>query len=250
MKEKDKIHHVFWTGGLDSTFRVIQLLLTTREPVQPHYIIRHEESTGNEIDTMNNIRRAVSREYPELRPNLLPTFYTNEELIPGSEELALEIKKLKEKVKVHEQLHILADYCMASDIEHIDITYERDENEVHGELHVAQFFQVIPAFKSFHNSHEDLTKRGCFNMAVTEGWDDLLKMTSFCRRPRRKGRPCGTCGPCCDAVKEGMGFRLPLIPRMKARILIPFRQYYRKRYLKHDNKWFFKMIKRRFEHRL
>ena len=250
MIEQAKQHHVFWTGGLDSTTRVIHLLLSTREEIQTHYIIRAAESTGNEIDAMNNIRRAVTKKYPELRPRLLPTWFINEELIPRSAEIDAEIKELKKKVKVHEQLHIMADYCMSSSIDHIDITYERNENVVPGDLRVAQFFQVNPAFKSFFNAHADLTKRDCYDMAVAEGWDDLLKLTSFCRRPRKKGRPCGTCGPCCDAVKEGMGFRLPFIPRMKARILIPFRQFYRKNYLKQDSSWFFRTIKRRLEHKL
>jgi len=244
------VHHVFWTGGLDSTFRLIFLLNSFKEPVQAHYIVRHEASTGNEIDAINKIRRAVTLRYPEWKANLLPTKYTNEELIPRSAKLALEIKKVEEKVHVHEQLHILADYCQASDIEHIDISYERDENVEPGSLRVAQFFQVSPAFKSFHNAHEHLTKKDCYNMAVTEGWDDLLRMTSFCRRPRIKGKSCGICGPCCDAVKEGMGFRLPFIPRMKARMLIPFRQFYRKNYNKHDSNWFFLMIKRKLECRL
>lgn len=250
MNEKKKTNHVFWTGGLDSTFRVIHLLLSTGEPVQPHYIIRREESTGNEIDAMNNIRRAIANKYPDLRPNLLPTHYTNEELIPRSEEIAREIKELKKKVKVHEQLHILADYCKASNIENIDITYERDEHVVPGDLRVSHFFEVSEAFKSFHNAHADLTKKGCYKVAEKEGWDDLLKLTSFCRRPRKKGRPCGTCGPCCDVLKEGMGFRLPFVPRVKANIQLPFRQFYRNNYLKQDTNWFFKTIKRRFEHRL
>ena len=250
MPDQAKPHHVFWTGGLDSTARVIHLLLSTGEEIQPHYIIRSEESTGNEIDAMNNIRRAVSKKYPELRPKLLPTRFINEDLIPRSPGIATEIKELKKKVKVHEQLHIMADYCMSSSIDHIDITYERDENIVPGELRVAQFFQVNPAFKCFFNAHADLTKRACYKMAVAEGWEDLLNLTSFCRRPRKKGRPCGTCGPCCDAVKEGMGFRLPFIPRMKARIPIPFRKFYRKNYLKHDSSWFFLTVKRCLEHKL
>ena len=37
---------------MDSTFNLIQRLLTTTVPVQPHYIVRHEDSTGIEIDTM------------------------------------------------------------------------------------------------------------------------------------------------------------------------------------------------------
>lgn len=249
-EEKNSLHHVCWTGGLDSTFRVIKLLLTTNKRVKPHYVIMHEESSGNEIDSMNNIRRAFKKKYPELFQNLLPTDYIDKFAIPRSEELDAQVKELKKKVKVHEQLHVLADYCNAFGIDQIDITYERDENLEPGELKVAQFFGVNPAFKSFRNPHSDLTKKGCFTEAKKEGWDDLLKLTSFCRRPRRKGRPCGTCGPCCDAVKEGMGFRLPFASRMRARILIPFRLFYRKNYLIQDTNWFFRLIKRWLEPRL
>lgn len=35
-------HHLLWTGGWDSTFRVLQLLLCSRDAVQPHYIIDPE----------------------------------------------------------------------------------------------------------------------------------------------------------------------------------------------------------------
>ena len=80
-RKKEKVNHVFWTGGLDSSFRVINLLMTTKDPIQPHYIVRHEESTGNEIDAMNNIRRAASKKNPEFRSRLLPTIYTNEDSI-------------------------------------------------------------------------------------------------------------------------------------------------------------------------
>lgn len=250
MKEGAKIQHVFWTGGLDSSCRVIHLLYNTPNLVQPHYVVRSEYSTGHEIDSMNKIREALETKYPGMRGRLLPTMYVNEDLIPRSGDIAIEIGKLKQKVKVHEQLHILADYCVAEHIEHIDITYERDEQRQSGEQKVAQYFEVEKPFKCFHNPHAELTKRSCYDMAVQEGWEDLLKLTSFCRRPQKNGKPCGICGPCCDAVKEGMGFRLPFLPRMKARILIPFRQFYRKNYLKHDQSWFFKMIRRRLEHKL
>ena len=44
--------HLFWTGGWDSTFRLLQLLLEENKIVQTHYVIRSEQSTGQEIDTM------------------------------------------------------------------------------------------------------------------------------------------------------------------------------------------------------
>ena len=64
MKGERTAHNVFWTGGLDSTAHLLHLLIMNSELVQPHYIIRSEESTGNEIDTMNKIRRTVLQLYP------------------------------------------------------------------------------------------------------------------------------------------------------------------------------------------
>ncbi|MEA3462744.1 MAG: hypothetical protein U9R49_12735, partial [Bacteroidota bacterium] len=198
---------------------------------------------------MNKIIRATWRKNAEWGERLLPTVYTNEDLIPRFKELDADVEELRKTVKVHEQLQILANYCRAFEIEKVDITYERDEVLSPDEVRVAQFFETNPAFKSFRNPHADLTKKGCFEVAKEEGWDDLLKLTSFCRRPKKKGIPCGMCGPCCDAVKEGMGFRLPFVPRMKAKMIIPFRNYYRKNYLKH-NKGIFKIAKRKLEHKL
>ena len=249
MKEQNSIRNVFWTGGMDSTARLIRVLLTTKAPVQPHFVIRHEECTGHEINAQNNIRRAFGRKYPELKSNFLPTTYTNVDLIPRSEEIASQIKEIEQKVQVYEQYHILADYCHASGIDQVDIVFERNENFDPNQPDVSQFFAVSPPFKSFRNPHADLTKMGAYNIAKEEGWDDLLKLTSFCRKPRRRGRPCGTCGPCGDTVNEGLGFRLPFIARMKARVLMPFRQFYRKNYHKHNSHWFFKMITRLFDQR-
>jgi hypothetical protein len=250
MKNKKNTHNVFWTGGRDSTFRVLQLLFTTEEEVQPHYVIRHEESTGNEIDAMNNIRRALSRNHPDIRPKLLPTVYINEGLIPSFKEIDDAIDELRKTIRVHEQYQILASYCKASDISEVDISYERDTGEDQEKNAIAGYFGKEFPFESLKNPLEEMTKMDCYLEAKDQGWDDLLNMTSFCRRPKRKGRPCGTCGPCCDTVAEGMGFRLSFTSRMKARILMPFRKFYRKNYLKHDNSWFFRMIRRRLEHKL
>ena len=246
MNEQKKIHHIFWTGGMDSTARLIKVLLTTKETVQPHFVIRHEECTGHEINAQNNVRRAFGRKYPELKSKLLPTAYTNVDLIPRSKEVEAQIRKIEEKVVVYAQYHILADYCHAFDIDQVDIVFERDEDYDPSKPYISDYFEVADPFKSFRIAHGDHTKQSAYNMAKEEGWDDLLKMTSFCRRPGKRGRPCGTCGPCNDTVREGLGFRLTFTARMKARILIPFREFYRKNYDKRNSHWLFRTITRLF----
>jgi len=246
MTEPTKQINIFWTGGLDSTFRLVQLLTTTTYMVQPHYIVRHEDSTGNEINTMIQIRRTIVRKFPEVRPRFLPTIYTNEDLIPNFRDLDEQIEELKKVGKVAEQYQIMSYYCREFQIDQIEVALTR----ISGEKAFFNHFKNSPAFKSFTYPTIEITKKEMLGITKLNNWDEILFMTSFCRRPIIKISPCGVCGPCVDAVASGMGSRFPLKSRMKARIQIPFRNYYRNNYLKHNENWFFKLIKRKFEHKL
>ncbi len=246
---KDTIN-IFWTGGQDSTFRLIQLLTTTSKIVQPHYIIRHEDSTGFEIETMIRIRRAIIRKFPDVRSRFLPTIYTNEDCIPTYKEIDDGIEEIRKLIQVNEQYQIMSRYCKKFNIEKIEVCYERDVSELPGDLVLSQYFGNSEVFENFLNPLEELTKRECYHNAKLNGWDDILNMTSFCRRPEVKINACGVCGPCVDVMRNGLGFRLSLKSRIKARVQIPFRNYYRKNYLKKNTSWFFKLVKRKFEHRL
>ena len=245
MKDKTEIIKIFWTGGLDSTFRLVQLLLTTTNIVEPHYIVRHEDSTGIEINTMIQIRRTLVRKYPEIRSRFLPTVYINEAYIPAFKDIDEQIEELMKKGKVAEQYHIMSYYCREFNIDKIEVSLTR----ISGEKTFFNDFKDSPAFKSFTYPTIELTKIDMLGIAKKNNWDDILFMTSFCRRPINKLTPCGVCGPCVDAVASGMGSRFPLKSRIKAKLQIPFRNFYRKNYLKHNNSWFFKLVKRKFEHR-
>lgn len=245
MKETKNTVNTFWTGGVDSTYNLMRLLTTTTHMVQPHYIVRAEDSTGIEIDAMIRIRRIVFRRFPELSKRFLPPIYTNEPLIPDFPEIHDEIRELQKTAKVREQYKILARYCMAFSLDRVDVSVL----DLHEESELVKHFQSSTVFKCFNYPLVGMTKLELFKKAKADGWDDILSMTSFCRRPVVKAKPCGVCGPCADAVSSGLGFRLPFKSRMKAWILIPFRNFYRKNYYKQDKAFLFKMIKRRFENK-
>ena len=46
------------------------------------------------------------------------------------------------------------------------------------------------------------------------GWMPIMRRTWFCFAPRRE-KPCGLCGPCQDAMNEGMKWRLPPSARLR-----------------------------------
>ena len=52
---------LLWTGGWDSTFRLLDVVLRHHHPVQPWYVIdRERASTERELATMQTIRRALA----------------------------------------------------------------------------------------------------------------------------------------------------------------------------------------------
>ena len=55
------------------------------------------------------------------------------------------------------------------------------------------------------------------------GYGDVFRKTWFCHRPVL-GMPCGHCNPCRDAVRDGMGWRIPWLGRK----LYPFARLFRR----------------------
>ena len=245
MKEDLEKVDVFWTGGMDSTFRVIQLLLTTDYLVQPHYIVRHEHSTGIEIHIMIILRRMIARKYPHIQSRFLPTIYVNEGLIPEYKDISDQIENLRKIRIVTDQYQLMANYCRKSNITNVEVALVKKA----GNEDKLKLFKQCEAFNKFSYPIVNLTKKDMFKIAKEQGYYYILNKTIFCHRPHVKITPCGTCGPCNDAVMQGMGFRLPIFPHLKALITVPLRKYWRKNYLNQDDSKFFKLIKKKFEHR-
>jgi len=238
---------IFWTGGWDSTFRIIQLLMTTDNVVQPHFIIRDEGSTGIEINAMNNIRRLISREYASIFHRFLPTIYANALLIEKDEGIADEIEELIRDGKIIDPQYILmANYCREFNINEIELGLEVYPGESQQEF-LDMHFGEATAFKCFRYPIFHLTKEDMLQIAKQNDWVKILSLTSFCRKPLIKANACGICGPCIDTVVAGLDFRLPYGSRIKARIQKPFRVFWRNHYYKNQNNWFFKFVKSRLE---
>ena len=248
MSEKSNKIHIFWTGGWDSSFRIVQLLMTTNYLVQPHYIIRHEESTGLEINAMIKIMRMISIKYPEVISRFLPTKYVDGLSVIKNKEIEEEFDKLKESGKINEQYRVMLNYCRQFDIKKIEVSLDKTPGQSAQEW-LDEHFQGSSIFNCFTYPIFHLTKYDMYKIAKKNNWDDILLHTSFCRRPKVKITPCGTCGPCVDAVYAGMGFRLPLIPRIKAKLQYPLRKFWRNQY-KNRNTRLYKFINDKLEKRL
>lgn len=53
-------YRILWTGGWDSTFRVLDLVLNKKKNIQPYYILdERRASTEIEIATMEKIKEMM-----------------------------------------------------------------------------------------------------------------------------------------------------------------------------------------------
>jgi len=65
---------LLWTGGWDSTFRLLTLLLVERRVVQSYYIVdrpRHRPGVPAEQQAMARIRDLIARRDPDAASRLL-----------------------------------------------------------------------------------------------------------------------------------------------------------------------------------
>jgi hypothetical protein len=106
---------------------------------------------------------------------------------------------------------------------------------------------IFDLLKYFEFRLVDFEKFEMDDISIEKGWDEIMNITWFCRRPKN-GKPCGFCGNCTDTLLHGLGKRLPLKARIIAYIQLPFRKWWRNNYQK-QNKGAFRYIKKALKHR-
>lgn len=221
---KDVETHILWTGGWDSTFRLLYLVLYEKRNVQPHYVVTGQESTGKEIETMYRISGMLYKKYPFTRDLLKPVIVQDVKGISPNEKITDEYLKIKRGEKVNMQYEFLARYC--------------DQIGIKAEVCVEPY---LDGFKSkylnkgyifddfFFYPLIDTPKKKMEELSQKYGWMDIMKETWFCRVPKN-GKPCGVCAACVDVVMGKMGYRLPFRSRVLAKIQLPFRKLWRNNY--------------------
>ncbi|VAX25456.1 hypothetical protein MNBD_IGNAVI01-449 [hydrothermal vent metagenome] len=231
---KDNVN-LFWTGGWDSTFQLLKLLLVYRLPVTPYYIIDPERrSTGREIKVMKDIKVTILNKYPETKELLYPTKYFSMTDIAPDLEISNAFNAIKKEKHIGNQYNWLARFCKeqhisdvqvslelhpTQDTRHFDVEPMLMESSV-GEqtiLHIDPKFKdtdEYTLFRYFSFPVIRTTKLQMSEFANEKGWKEIMGMTWFCHTPTHNNKPCGKCIPCRRAIEEGMGWRIPLDRRI------------------------------------
>lgn len=235
MPDSDALVHLLWTGGWDSTYRLLDLLLVQRKPVQPYYLIDPtRQSTGKELDTRRRIREAALARYPHVSDLLLPSIIHDVSELPHNPASVAQLEGLRQRGWLGEQYVWLADFAALRGLTRLELSINAEDRPRQRLAHDAVPVESDPSiyrladqpedpnlelFRRFRYGIFNITKREMAQRAAEAGFADLMEMTWFCHTPRN-GRPCGTCAPCRDIVGEGLGRRLPLLARIRRQLRV------------------------------
>jgi 7-cyano-7-deazaguanine synthase in queuosine biosynthesis len=216
-------HHLLWTGGWDSTFRMLQLIIINKNIVQPYYVVDpFRWSLVQEFKAMSRIKKLFRQRYPQVSNLLMPTILFDKTDIREDRQIADSFFGLRNKLGG--QYEWLAMWAKQTGIKDLELAIEQTDSRA-GCLPVVRSFlkktengHVVDdehagtpehdLFRYFLFAVTDVSKLDMLRIARENGFADILELSWFCHRPKVSSLPCGTCNPCKSTKHKGLGYRL------------------------------------------
>lgn len=218
---------VFWTGGFDSTYRMVELSRKNLV-IQPVYMsdkIRRSEKY--ELNAIKEITSDIER-HPGTRGKILPLIKQPVSELAQDSEIVEAYERLRSITYLGPQYIWLAEFaksnkglelCIEMDDSQYGATYcimkngklkkVIENDHVYWELDEENSSRdVLTVFGSLHFPIIEITKLDMLERYREMGFSDTMKKTWFCHTPVN-GQPCGVCSPCTQTIESGLGFRIP-----------------------------------------
>lgn len=222
--ENEEVVKLFWTGGWDSTFRLLQALIIEGKKVQPYYIIDPgRKSLEIEKRTMDRIKTALFLRFPHLKEDLLPTMIFDLNCIKQNAMITGSYRRMSSVMTLGPQYDWLARFCEQMDLSSVELCIEKGAGSQIDQILITHFKKDIPeldesiqgedvyvVFQYFRFPIILKTKLKMKEFAKQNGFLDLMNLTWFCHFPAKNGKPCGECKPCISVIEDGLGYRIPL----------------------------------------
>lgn len=216
--------NLLWTGGWDSTFRLMSLITNYSCQVQPYYLIDPiRRSWKIEIETIEKIMEACAKDSAKYKGSILQPVIVDREHFSEDMEIQAMFEALKTTRHVGSQITWLACFTKKEGIKNLEIGAHR-EDTAHFFLdgHVIEYngfptktFILGPnennnllLYKDFEFPLFDMTKTQMESIAREQNFSEIMEMTWFCFQPLKGVFPCGICNPCQCTIEEGMGRRV------------------------------------------
>ena len=238
--------HLLWSGGWDSTYRLLTLLLEHKVRTQPIYLIDPQRpSMPTELATMGAIRERLLREHPHVAELLLPRDLAVATDLPTNGAIdGWYAALVRARPTLGLQYHLVARYAAWCGIDDLELCVERHVGGIAYELMSShtrlmkdpstglEYYKVradhpVHGMELFQNVRFPvlgIDKLEMGRAAERAGFGAYMQMTWFCHRPLR-GKPCGECGPCRDAADLGFRRRIPWFNRtVRRRVFRPLKR--------------------------
>jgi len=209
-------NYVFWTGGYDSTFRVCELLVVHKVPVQPVYLDYNLDSANKtdfwvrknrrqEYAAMSKVKKLLFERFPHTKNLLYNTIIIKQNTPYQKYDEAFNSLNLwPKKRRIHQYGHLgKVSFLMKT---YIDIgvlgLHEKtpfvkfvrknlEEEEYNNRLNINSqhplHYLKFPLF--------DKTKKDLCDISRQHNFDDIIKSSWSCWFPK-EGKPCGKCPMC------------------------------------------------------
>lgn len=223
------MHHVLWTGGWDSTFRVLDLVLTYGRTVQPWYVLEPKRSTTQrELDTMDRIRRGLAARDRRAAERVRPIEVRALADLPPDPAHASAVAVVGAREPLTSQQHFLPVLVRHEGLGAMETGITADD-------HMEDAFALCRVVRNRAPAPDDwwyldpeasdpdsmsiwggyrmpllhLSKLQMAALAEQGRFRALMEQTWFCRHPTILGRPCGLCMPCAVTWEAGVRWRVP-----------------------------------------
>lgn len=218
----DTTVNLLWTSGWDSTYRLLELVLTQGRSVQPYYVTFPKRlSSSVELQTQEKIKKAIAAKSAKARALIEETIVIDASEVPNYSDITQSYERIKGKSFIGYQYDFLSRMARYRNLDRLELSVHVDDKlykhlrgNVREDNKVYELVQTlsdpdVAILRSFRFPILMLTKLDMEKRAREQGFSEILEMSWFCFHPDSKGRPCGYCTPCRCTIDEGMGRRVP-----------------------------------------
>lgn len=219
---ENRIHRVLWTGGFDSTYRMIELALQD-VIVEPVYVVNSGRRSHNiELQSMQKML-GMLRDAKRFRAKIYDIKTINKEDIVIPPEIHQAYENLHQSCNIGPQYEWLSP--LSRTIEDLEICIEKaPEGRLHSrDAIIAETEDARIIFGNFILSIFDKTEEDMLADIAQWGCEDIIKHIWFCNHPLTVNSggycACGLCHPCRIKIESGMSQLLPLDALMRNKLM-------------------------------
>ena len=218
-----KCVNILWTGGWDSTFRIVELSLK-EVTVQPIYCVTKRHNSDKEINAMKDILLEL-RKRPQTKATIKDVELVDINSIPSNQEITSAYGRISRKVKLGSQYEWLSRLSTLYPM--IEIGIEKPSGEYSGIVTAVKgdgdFIydgdtyivdksissdDINLVFGRMSFPIVDRTENEMLDNIKSIGYEDVMSKIWFCHEPI-DGHPCGICRPCQQKMECNMKWLLP-----------------------------------------